>query len=83
MSMTAGPDVLTLGPILCETGTFTDDSFEDNDTLATAAPITEGAHLDLYAQFTDPDCYSVSSTATTGPQARPSKDSRSQIYCGF
>ncbi len=43
----------------CDPNFNLDDSHEDNDSIASAAPIGPGAHANLYTSDTDPDFYEV------------------------
>ncbi|MEZ6005130.1 MAG: hypothetical protein R3F33_13180 [Planctomycetota bacterium] len=54
----AGPATLSVTNLtdLCN---IADDSFEDNDDCATAAPITPGVYTGLFASTTDRDFYTI------------------------
>ncbi|MDF1838683.1 MAG: hypothetical protein P1V35_12505 [Planctomycetota bacterium] len=54
-----GSGELLISESPCDPTFNTDDMLEDNDTVATAAPITPGAYANLYISDLDPDFYSV------------------------
>ncbi len=56
---TYGSRMLNIDKLTCDAGSFIDDGFEENDSLASAAVVSEGVYSDLAVRFDDPDYYQL------------------------